>query len=109
MSGGSYDYADGKIRSIISDIDEHIRSSKDYQREMKYGESTYTGIEKEVKDVKKILNDVSELIHELEWYTSGDTGKDDFLNAYNKFKLKLSKGGSNGRTKKSRRDSKTGN
>jgi len=89
MSGGSYDYAYGKINSIIEDIDEHIQSGIEYKKENPEYEGSYKTIGKEVKELKKLLHAVSAILRELEWCTSGDTCPEDFLAAYKKFKRKL--------------------
>lgn len=40
------------------------------------------------KEIKELLNDLSELMHDLEWYESGDYGKDTYLMSLAEFKKK---------------------
>lgn len=40
------------------------------------------------KEIKELLKDLSELMHDLEWYESGDYGKDTYLKSLAEFKKK---------------------
>jgi hypothetical protein len=40
------------------------------------------------KEIKELLKDLSELLHDLEWYESGDYGKDTYLKSLAEFKKK---------------------
>lgn len=51
-------------------------------------------------ELNKLMKDIADLLYEREWYTSGDTGEDDWEKAKNKFKNKWLRGGSEERLKK---------
>ena len=40
------------------------------------------------KEIKELLKDLSELMHDLEWFESGDYGKDTYLRSLAEFKKK---------------------
>lgn len=40
------------------------------------------------KEIKELLKDLSELMHDLEWYESGDYGKATYLKSLAEFKKK---------------------
>lgn len=42
----------------------------------------------EDKEVSKLVYDVFNLIHDLDWYKSDDTGEEDYIKAKKKFKEK---------------------
>jgi len=63
MSGGSFDYMYSQIRDI------------------------YCG-EMEDEELNEMMEDLCNLLYKLEWYTSGDTIEEDYIEAKNKFKNK---------------------
>lgn len=63
MSGGSHEY-------ICFRIDEYLCGQM------------------EDAELNDLMEDISELAHDLEWYHSGDIGQDDYLKTVNKFKAK---------------------
>jgi len=62
MSGGSLDYVSFKLDEIIEKIPD--------------------------KELKALTKDFSSLLHELEWYLSGDTDKEQYRQEAIKFKAK---------------------
>lgn len=42
----------------------------------------------EDREISELIYDVFNLIHDYDWYASGDTGEDDYLEAKSKFKKK---------------------
>lgn len=62
MSGGSMDYIYGRV----SDAAYYVHD----------------------KEIKELLMDLSNLLHDLEWYESGDYGKDTYLRTLAEFKKK---------------------
>lgn len=82
MSGGSMNY----ICFKLSNAADHIQ-------------------DKEVKDLTK---DLAELLHDLEWYESGDYGRDDYESQLNRFKKKWFTDSRNERLKKYLNDSLDG-
>lgn len=82
MSGGSMDY----ICFKLLDAADHIQ-------------------DKEVKDLTK---DLAELLHDLEWYESGDYGRDAYESQLNRFKKKWFTDSRNERLKKYLNDSLDG-
>lgn len=73
MSGGSFQYAFYKVREFCDEL------------ELKLEDNTYDfgsqGIElkKEMKSIKKEAKVLAELMKEVEWFYSGDTGGSSFL------------------------------
>lgn len=82
MSGGSMDY----ICFKLSDAADYIQ-------------------DKEVKDLTK---DLADLLHDLEWYESGDYGRDTYEKSLKEFKKKWFTGSRNERLKKYLNDSLDG-
>ncbi|TPF18009.1 hypothetical protein [Priestia megaterium] len=50
-------------------------------------EDTYSG-EMEDKELNKLVEDLSELLHDLEWWKSGDYVEDDYRDTLKRFKDK---------------------
>lgn len=70
MSGGHFDYLDSRLKDEIfgwTDKPENVF---------------------EDREISELVFDVLDLIHEFDWYYSGDTGKEEYLEAKAKFKKK---------------------
>ena len=70
MSGGRFSYIDSRLKEEIfgwRDIPSNV----------------FEDIE-----ISELVWDVLDLIHEYDWYASGDTGEEKYLKAKNKFKKK---------------------
>lgn len=80
MSGGALDYRD----SALTDLQDMIAREIGY---MEYG-SNYTAYkynEKTLVYMKSIVEELERLakaIHSLEWFLSGDTSEEEFINDY---------------------------
>ena len=70
MSGGHFNYRDATLRDEI------------------YGWSDTWHNVFEDREISELVWDVLNLIHDYDWYVSGDTGKDDYLKAKSEFKKK---------------------
>ena len=70
MSGGRVDYTDSRLKNEI------------------YGWSDTWSNVFEDREISELVWDVLYLIHDFDWYASGDTGKEDYLEAKAKFKRK---------------------
>lgn len=70
MSGGHFNYDDSRLKSTIFD----------------YGDKVSNQFED--SEISRLVWDVLDLIHEYDWYISGDTGKQDYLKAKREFKKK---------------------
>jgi elongation factor P hydroxylase len=70
MSGGHFNYKDGDLKSEI------------------FGYGDETSNEFEDMEVSHLVWDVLTLIHDYDWYVSGDTGAGDYHTAKQKFKEK---------------------
>lgn len=70
MSGGHFDYVDSRLKSEI------------------YGWTDKPGNVFEDREFSELVWDVLDLIHEYDWYVSGDTSKETYLKAKAKFKKK---------------------
>jgi len=68
MSGGSFDYFCYRMEEVSRQI---------YQK--------YT---KEEKIVSSLMKDFAKVMHDLEWWKSGDIGEEDFLKTFNRFRKK---------------------
>lgn len=51
-------------------------------------------------ELNELLLDFRDILHDLEWYRSGDYGSDDYREAVQKFKAKWFKGDREGRMKR---------
>ena len=63
MSGGSFDYMYYRV------------------------EDTYSGRMEDI-ELNKMIVDLCEVLHDLEWWQSGDTGEEDYRESVQKFKKK---------------------
>ena len=69
MSGGHFEYFQYKMQDVAEQICPR--------------ETT-----KEEKICGKLMKDFADVIHELDWWLSGDTGQEQFLAEFNKFQKK---------------------
>lgn len=70
MSGGHFEYIDGRLKEeIFGWADEPRNVFQD-------------------REISELVWDVLDLIHDYDWYVSGDTCKETYLNAKAKFKRK---------------------
>lgn len=70
MSGGHFDYLDGRLKDEI------------------FGWADKPTNVLEDRELSELVWDVLDLLHEFDWYYSGDTGKETYLEAKAKFKRK---------------------
>ena len=70
MSGGHFDYKDSSLKAEI------------------FGWADKPTNQFEDLEISHLVWDVLDLIHEYDWYTCGDTGKEDWLKAKAEFKKK---------------------
>lgn len=82
MSGGRFDYKDQGLRNEI----------------FGWGDTWYNVFED--REISELVWDVLNLVHEFDWYDSGDTGEDTWLEAKATFKGKWLSGKNNSRTKR---------
>lgn len=73
MSGGRFDYKDFELK------DEIFGWVEDLNRIPNVFED---------REISELIWDVFELIHDFDWYKSGDTNEEDYLKAKNEFKDK---------------------
>lgn len=70
MSGGYFNYRDSALKNEMFDwADKPTNVLED-------------------RELSELAWDLLDVIHEYDWYVSGDTGKETYLNAKNKFKKK---------------------
>lgn len=69
MSGGYFDYKDRNLLWEVFPYDEMSNVFED-------------------REISELVWDVLNLIHEFDWYKSGDTGKETYLKAKAEFKKK---------------------
>lgn len=83
MSGGYFNYVDSELKSVI------------------FGWTNKYSNKFEDKEISELVWDVLDLIHEYDWYISGDNCRDTYLKAKREFKKKwLGDGDSNERKKR---------
>ena len=70
MSGGHFEYLDSRLKEEI------------------FGWTDKPGNVFEDREISELVFDVLDLIHEFDWYYSGDKGKETYLEAKAKFKKK---------------------
>ena len=70
MSGGRFDYIDSRLKDEI------------------FGWSDTPSNVFEDREISELVWDVLDLIHNYDWYASGDTCKETYLKAKEKFKKK---------------------
>lgn len=70
MSGGHFDYIDSRAKNEI----------------FGYGDKWWNVFED--REISELVWDIFDLIHEFDWYRSGDTSKLEYLNAKTNFKKK---------------------
>lgn len=70
MSGGYFEYLDSQLKSEIFGWDDRIRNTF------------------EDREISELVFDVLDLIHDFDWYKSGDTCKETYLKAKAEFKKK---------------------
>ena len=70
MSGGRFDYIDGRLKDEIFGWTDRPRNVF------------------EDREISELVWDVLDLIHDFDWYASGDTRKETYLKAKDKFKKK---------------------
>ena len=70
MSGGHFDYVDSRLKDEI----------------FGWRNAPYNALED--REISELVWDVLELLHDFDWYKSGDTCKEDYLKAKDAFKKK---------------------
>lgn len=71
MSGGSFDYAYGRVQTFAMDLQSRLDEHPD-----DYWEPAVTA---ELRRIADLAGYVGRLMFETEWLYSGDTGEDTFL------------------------------
>jgi hypothetical protein len=74
MSGGRFDYFYSKLNGMIGDM------------EYDYDLNKKRKLSAEERILKRLLTDLSSLLHDYEWWKSGDDLEEDFIKSFNKFK-----------------------
>ena len=82
MSGGRFDYIDRSLKSEI------------------FGRTDTPSNVFEDKEISALVWDVLDLIHEYDWYASGDTCEETYLKAKAAFKEKWLNGNRDGRIRR---------
>lgn len=86
MSGGRFDYRDSSLDDIASELEADIEENDNVETG-EWNEPGYVreGNHSSVRTIKYMrmmvddLHRLSDLLHAYDWYVSGDTGEDDFL------------------------------
>lgn len=70
MSGGWFDYLDNQLKHRIFGYNDEVRNVF------------------EDREISELVFDVLDLIHDYDWYASGDTMRETYVQAKDKFKAK---------------------
>jgi hypothetical protein len=70
MSGGHFEYLDSRLKDEIFGYEDKVKNVF------------------EDREISELVFDVLDLIHEFDWYYSGDTDKETYLKAKAEFKKK---------------------
>lgn len=70
MSGGHFEYLDSRLKNEIFGYENKVKNVF------------------EDREISELVFDVLDLVHEFDWYYSGDTSKETYLEAKAKFKTK---------------------
>ena len=70
MSGGHFEYLNSRLKDEIFGYEDKVKNVF------------------EDREISELVFDVLDLIHEFDWYYSGDTDKETYLEAKAKFKKK---------------------
>lgn len=70
MSGGAFDYVDSRLMNEI----------------FNYADKPWNALED--REISELTWDLLNLLHDYDWYKSGDTGKETYLKAKAEFKKK---------------------
>jgi hypothetical protein len=70
MSGGHFEYLDSRLKDEIFGYEDKVKNVF------------------EDREISELVFDVLDLIHEFDWYYSGDTGKETYLEAKAEVKRK---------------------
>ena len=70
MSGGHFEYLDSRLKDEIFGYENKVKNVF------------------EDREISELVFDVLDLLHEFDWYYSGDTGKETYLGAKAEFKKK---------------------
>ena len=95
MSGGSYDYLCYKDTNELF-MSSNIRTLE--EMEQRYTELGFMDIAKDFRRlieyiksannrVGVLANQLNELMHDIEWYDSGDIGKNDLVESVEKYRI----------------------
>lgn len=68
MSGGHWDYIQFRIEEIANELNPNILQ--------------------EERELGSLLLDISKVIHDADWWKSGDTSEEPFIQSWNNFKQK---------------------
>lgn len=90
MSGGHFDYHQYKISNIADEIESHIeKCERKEKKEWGYHDNDGNYVQNIYEEKEEILNEFREAVkalrrafvyaHEIDWYLSGDTGEESFL------------------------------
>lgn len=84
MSGGHFDYSYHRVNEFTDRLEMDIKNNK---KEDEYGYS-YDYSDETIYNLTRVLHFskmLSEIMKEVEWMYSGDTGEDDFNKEYKSF------------------------
>lgn len=79
MSGGSFDYAYEKVNGFAYDLGEKLREF-DRKDEYGYQPNMYPPeVRAKLREIMYAAKTMSDLMREVEWLYSGNTGEDSFM------------------------------
>lgn len=80
MSGGAFDYHDNILYDLQDDVARELGLIEYGRKDNSYDISDKTV--SYMKDICKQLGNLGDILHSLDWFLSGDTGEDKFIEDY---------------------------
>lgn len=85
MSGGHFDYQQYRLSDIAEQIDHLVETNNDQTKD-KFGDPKGCQFSRAVINrfvqASAMLRAVGDMVHEIDWLVSGDTGEDTFLKTW---------------------------
>jgi hypothetical protein len=88
MSGGAWDYAYSKLNDVayrLQNATMHTKCDEDEPDDEAYSFKLDEDLIAQRIKLGNLLEQIANVVYEIEWHQSGDTGPDDERNAFNEF------------------------
>jgi len=87
MSGGHFNYEQYKLKDIADKIDEDVLFASRHKKD-EYGYDPYLPpeVRREMRKLEKMLRKMYAIVHDYDWWFSGDSDKESFMRRMKKLK-----------------------